>query len=269
MTQTSWKQQLALASFLLLLLVSSVNLIRSSEFLTILGVSDEAEISQPPSSIELEDLEKVVVSRAVDGDTIELEDGRKLRYIGIDTPETKHPTKGQECFGIEASSRNAALVENKTVYLEKDVSETDRYGRLLRYVWIGDTLINQKLVEDGYAFARSYPPDIRYQERLSQAEQVAHESNRGLWEECYLPELKELNSLLKTSDEKILGASDDSKISQGCVIKGNISDRGKLYHLPECSSYSQVVITEDKGERWFCDEGQAEAAGWSKAGTCR
>ena len=75
----------------------------------------------------------------VDGDTIDVTvDGveRRVRYIGIDTPETVHPTRGVELYGKDASACNAQLVEGKTVQLEKDVSETDRYGRLMRYVWL-------------------------------------------------------------------------------------------------------------------------------------
>ncbi len=128
------------------------------------------------------------VQRVIDGDTIELSTGQTVRYIGMDTPETKHPTKGQECFGREASERNRQLVEGKSVRLEKDVSEVDRYGRLLRYVWMGDQLVNQLLVAEGYAFARSFPPDITKQAELFQAEQTARSQNLGLWAVCQ-PEL--------------------------------------------------------------------------------
>jgi len=74
------------------------------------------------------------VTHVVDGDTIELSTGEIVRYIGVDTPETKHPTKPVQCFGKEASAYNSSLVLGKTVILTKDISETDRYGRLLRYV---------------------------------------------------------------------------------------------------------------------------------------
>lgn len=80
------------------------------------------------------------VVRVIDGDTIEIEGGDRVRYIGIDTPETVDPRKPVQCYGQEASNKNKELVEGKTVELEKDVSETDKYGRLLRYVWLGDML---------------------------------------------------------------------------------------------------------------------------------
>jgi micrococcal nuclease len=124
------------------------------------------------------------VIRVIDGDTVELEDGKTLRYIGMDTPEIHHPTKGKQCFGDEAKRHNEELVLNKEVTLEKDVNETDRYGRLLRYVWVDDILINKQLVEDGYAFARSYPPDIARQDELRKAEERARNEQRGLWSQC-------------------------------------------------------------------------------------
>ena len=125
----------------------------------------------------------VKVVRVVDGDTIEIEGGQKIRYIGIDTQETVDPRKSVECFGQEASDKNKELVEGKEVALEKDVSETDKYGRLLRYVWIGDLLINEFLVQEGYAQSSSYPPDVKYQERLDEAEKKAREEQKGLWGE--------------------------------------------------------------------------------------
>ena len=99
----------------------------------------------------------ILVTRVIDGDTIEIEGGQRVRYIGIDTPETSHPQKGVECFGREASAENRKLVEGKKVVLEKDVSEIDKYGRLLRYVYARDTFVNQYLVIQGYAHSSSYP----------------------------------------------------------------------------------------------------------------
>jgi micrococcal nuclease len=127
------------------------------------------------------------VTRVVDGDTIEVDiDGsiHEVRYIGIDTPETVHPTQPVECFGKEASDKNTELVGGETVKLEKDVSETDRYGRLLRYVWVGDIFANDYLVRQGYAYASTYPPDVKYADQFAQAQTEAEENNRGLWAIC-------------------------------------------------------------------------------------
>jgi len=86
--------------------------------------------------------ETVQVKRVIDGDTIVLSDDRKVRYIGIDTPEIHHPQKAVQCFGTEAARFNKELVEGKEVTLQKDISDTDRYGRLLRYVWVNDIFVN-------------------------------------------------------------------------------------------------------------------------------
>jgi micrococcal nuclease len=121
------------------------------------------------------------VTRVIDGDTVEIETGETVRYIGIDTPETKHPDKGVECFGREAAEKNQELAEGRRVTLEKDVSERDRYGRLLRYVYADGLFINEVLVREGYARTASFPPDVKYQELFRRAEQEAREAGRGLW----------------------------------------------------------------------------------------
>lgn len=135
----------------------------------------EPQVKQPPQE------ETYLVTRVIDGDTIEIESGQKIRYIGIDTPETVYPSKPVECFGKEASNKNKELVEGKEVKLVKDVSETDKYGRLLRYVWIGDTFVNDYLVRYGYAYASTYPPDVKYSEQFVQAQEEARVNSRGLW----------------------------------------------------------------------------------------
>lgn len=125
-----------------------------------------------------------LVTKVVDGDTIRVDiDGVSVavRYIGIDTPETVHPSKPVECFGVEASKKNAELVAGKRVRLQKDVSDTDRYGRLLRHVFVGDTHVNLALVAEGYAHASSYPPDVAFDAEFLAAERAAREAGLGLW----------------------------------------------------------------------------------------
>jgi micrococcal nuclease len=140
-------------------------------------------ITPPPG------LTQAKVRRVVDGDTIEVDIQGKfytVRYIGIDTPETVHPNRPVECFGKEASRRNRQLVAGKVVGLEKDVSETDRYGRLLRYVWVDGQMVNAVLVAEGYARTYTYPPDVKYAHLFMQLEREAREANRGLWGACAL-----------------------------------------------------------------------------------
>jgi len=137
-------------------------------------------------------LETARVVNVVDGDTIDvLIGGRefRVRYIGIDTPETVDPRRPVGCFGREASERNRALVEGETVGLERDVSETDRFGRLLRYVWADGEMVNARLVEEGYATAAEFPPDVRYADLFGALQADARANGRGLWgPACATPE---------------------------------------------------------------------------------
>ncbi len=118
------------------------------------------------------------VTQVIDGDTIIIADGSRVRYIGIDTPEV-YP-KPQD-FGIEAGQVNRELVEGKKVRLERDVSDTDRYGRLLRYVYVDDIFVNAELVRQGLARAQAYPPDTKYQDYLEELETEARQAGRGIW----------------------------------------------------------------------------------------
>jgi micrococcal nuclease len=124
------------------------------------------------------------VTRVVDGDTIYAAVGNrieKIRYIGINTPEIHHPTKGSEPYGEAARQANARLVEGRWVNLVLDVQQRDRFGRLLAYVYIGDRLINAELVWQGYAEAATYPPNVRYADYFVGLQRQAREATRGLW----------------------------------------------------------------------------------------
>lgn len=127
--------------------------------------------------------EHAVVTQVLDGDTVVINNGTKVRYIGIDAPELQKGEKAGECFASESTTRNAKLVLGKQVRLKPDVSDTDQYGRLLRYVYVGDedTSVNEVLVREGLAVARSYPPDIAEQSSLRTAEHDAQHNKRGLW----------------------------------------------------------------------------------------
>lgn len=195
------------------------------------------------------------VTRVIDGDTIEIEGGEHVRYIGIDTPETVDPRKPVQCFGVEASKKNKELVEGKTVRLEKDITDRDKYNRLLRYVWVDSLFVNLELVKQGFATSYSYPPDIKFQKEFSAAEKEAREAERGLWEACPVSVAPTVQIQKPTQNE--------------CNIKGNISASGeKIYHLPGCGSYAKTQIDEKRGERWFCSEKEAQEAGWRKALNC-
>ncbi len=125
------------------------------------------------------------IARVVDGDTIELQGGVRVRFIGINTPETVDPRRPVQCFGKEASNYTKELLKDGLVVLKRDISDTDKYGRLLRYIYLPDgTFVNLKLVQDGYAYANPYPPDIAHSKEFSAAQIEAREASRGLWASC-------------------------------------------------------------------------------------
>lgn len=221
------------------------------------------QVTTTPSQTPKPSNQLVKVTRVIDGDTIEIEGDQRIRYIGIDTPETVDPRKPVQCFGKEASNKNKELVEGKEVKLEKDISETDKYGRLLRYVYVGDIFINDYLVRQGYAHASSYPPDIKYQDQFNQAQNEARNNNKGLWgSTCDTPTTQ------STGSNSVTTGSGGSKqpSSSSCLIKGNISSSGeRIYHMPNQRFYDKTVIDGSKGEKWFCSENEAIGAGWRKS----
>lgn len=111
----------------------------------------------------------------IDGDTIVVAKGEKVRYLGINAPE-----KGQPFFR-EAKEENCRLVEGKKVRLELDKQPRDQYGRTLAYVWVGEVMVNLELVRSGLAHTYIFPPNVKYQEQLLKAEEEAREKGRGIW----------------------------------------------------------------------------------------
>lgn len=218
-------------------------------------VSDNADLASIYERYpELSDRtpEEAVVARVVDGDTFETESGSKVRLIGVNTPE-KHGKA--EYYGVEASAFTEHRLAGKAVYMFKDVSDTDRYGRLLRFVFIKgeSTMYNESLLQEGYANVMTYPPDVTYAKYFLKVERKARDSGVGLWAgEEPVP-----------TDSAKAGTSADE--APGCAeprIKGNIKSGGKekIYHIPGGGSYNQT-----KAEVMFCTEEEAQAAGFRKA----
>ncbi|MFC1919691.1 thermonuclease family protein [Chloroflexota bacterium] len=119
--------------------------------------------------------ERAIVAFVIDGDTIELEDGRRIRYLGIDTPES------DESYYSEATEKNIELVEGKLVRLQQGNRDMDEYGRFLRYVYADGVFVNAELVAQGYAKAYIFDPNERYAQILVQLEQYAKLRHMGLW----------------------------------------------------------------------------------------
>lgn len=122
------------------------------------------------------DVETALVTRVIDGDTIELANGSRVRYLGIDTPEL-----GDE-YSYEAMELNRDLVEGKWVELQAGNEDRDEYGRFLRYVYVDGIFVNAQLVAQGYATAYIFDPANRYSQVLVQLEQYAKLSERGMWQ---------------------------------------------------------------------------------------
>ena len=156
-------------------------------------------LHQAPATLSTEPggYEEATVTHVVDGDTIDVEiTGRvegpgagsttvgttyRVRLVGIDTPETVKPNTPVQCFGREASAAAHALLDGRDVRLVKDVEETDQYDRLLRYVYIGAEMANARLVVNGYAYAFTYPPDVRHADLFVALQRDARTHERGLW----------------------------------------------------------------------------------------
>lgn len=129
------------------------------------------------------------VTRVVDGDTVKVSIAGTVdtvRYIGVDTPETRRPGTPIECFGKAASAHNRRLVEGRAVVLRIDAEPRDRYGRLLAYVHRrpDGLFVNAAMVRDGYATTLTIPPNVRHAERLREAERAARRRGAGLWSAC-------------------------------------------------------------------------------------
>ncbi|HMA78739.1 MAG TPA: thermonuclease family protein [Candidatus Paceibacterota bacterium] len=126
------------------------------------------------------------VVRVIDGDTIDVRVGgveERVRYIGIDTPEPYAGT-APECYAAEATAANRALTKSGVVTLVRDTENRDTYNRLLRYVYVDDTFVNEQLVERGFARPLPIPPNMRFASNISLAAQTAQRDARGLWGAC-------------------------------------------------------------------------------------
>lgn len=178
----------------------------------------------------------------IDGDTLVLEGKVKIRLRSADAPEL------QFCGGQEAKAYLEKLVSGKRVQIKEKIM--DLKARPMALVYAGEELVNQKMIESGWA---KYHSDVTSQRKnLKAAQALAREKGLGIWsEQCRQTENKE---------------------KPECNIKGNIDDnaRGrKIYYYPGCAQYNFTVIEKDMGEQWFCSKEEAEAGGYRKSKNCR
>lgn len=214
-------------------------------FLTTLSIGCEVkQITKAPSTYK--------VTNVVDGDTLDLSTGEKVRLLGIDAPEANQPG------GDIARAFLEKLVLNKEVVLKKDVTDKDKYGRLLRFVYVGDTFVNAEMIKRGYAIPRFYPPDERYKEQFEKLRDEAEKNKRGLWAlGVFQPkQLTPPSSIPPTQPQK-WGSSDEGVISwqdaaqyygQVKTVEGTVVDThnsGKAVFLnfhPDWKTYFTAVI---------------------------
>lgn len=183
------------------------------------------------------------VARVIDGDSFDLADGRRIRLISLDAPE-----RGR-CMYIEAKYVLNYLIGGKRVTLS-DI-ETDDYGRILANVFVKDSLFGKKLhvnqIMIAKGLARNEYINNSYISDINNAMSSAKSQHLGI----YSPICRQTDS---TTD---------------CVIKGNIRQGVKTYHLPNCRNYDQTIIDSSYGDKWFCTESEAINEGFIKAGGCR
>lgn len=142
----------------------------------------DAAPSRPDETAASPSIRTALITRVIDGDTVVLESGERVRYIGIDTPELRGAPE-VVALGRAAAEHNRQLVEGKTARLVPDTRRRDRHGRLLAYVYIDTLFVNARMIADGYALAYTVPPDVKHAEWFRALEREARERRRGLWGE--------------------------------------------------------------------------------------
>jgi micrococcal nuclease len=126
--------------------------------------------------------EEALVESIIDGETIVLDDGRKVRYIGVNAPKL-HDSSSYGYYSLDSVNENIKLVEGKKVLLIKDTKEIDDSGNLLRYVYLGDLFINSELIKSGYAKAVVNPPNTLKKQELIEAQEEAYANKLGIWQD--------------------------------------------------------------------------------------
>jgi micrococcal nuclease len=203
------------------------------------------------------------VDRVIDGDTLRVNiDGevKTIRLLLVDTPESVHPTKPVQPFGIEASSFVKKLLPAGTkVEVEYDKSKEDKYGRLLAYIWLDDKMLNETLLEEGYArVAYVYEPNTKYVEEFRDIEDETRKKKIGIWSLPNYVTDTGFNSNVQT--QAAYSAQTHKSSCTKPSIKGNITRNGeKIYHTPDSPQYDAT-----KPEKMFCTEEDAIKAGFRK-----
>lgn len=201
----------------------------------------------------------------IDGDTIELSDGRKVRLIGVNTPESTNRT---EEYGKEASNYTKSKLEGQQIWIQKDVSEADRYDRKLRFVWLAiptndmdeteirSKMFNADLVINGYAEPSTYPPDVKHSENFVKFAREARDNSTGLW--AYGPEGTTKGDLDTKNSSTTSSSSNDTSTStttgSGTESYKNCTELRKVYPEGVSSDHPAYEGKHDRDkDGWACE----------------
>ncbi|MGC8812194.1 MAG: thermonuclease family protein [Candidatus Aenigmatarchaeota archaeon] len=196
----------------------------------------------------------VTVARVIDGDTFELANGKKVRLLGVDAPEKN------QYFYSEAREKLKELIENKNVFLEADVTNSDSIGRLLRYVFVDDTFVNLEIVKQGFANVYIVSPNSKYSSQLLEAEEFARKNKLGIWgkfsqfSDCV--QIKEFHFDAKGDDSKNLN-DEYFVLRNDCsfpinLTGWNVKDRSfSSFYFPEfiLQAKSEVKVFSGSGNK--------------------
>ncbi|MCH4824841.1 MAG: thermonuclease family protein [Planococcus sp. (in: firmicutes)] len=230
-------------------------------FLSGCGMVESIDTPNTTDQIDVE------VTQVIDGDTIKIMyEGQEVtvRYLLMDTPETNHPSLGEQPLGKDATEENKRIIESGDVSIEFDVGDRfDDYDRLLAYIYVDGESVQEQMIRAGLArVAYVFPPNTRYLDQFEQAEQIAKENRVGIWQYENYSTNRGFNAEAYGQKPAANTSPTSGQPTDACDIKGNINRNGnKIYHLPSDSSYEQT-----NPEEWFCSEQDARDAGFRGVG---
>jgi micrococcal nuclease len=211
------------------------------------------------------------VVSVTDGDTITIERDNirsVVRLLGIDTPELHKPNTPVQCYAKEAKLFLETLLLGKEVRLVKDIEDKDKYGRLLRYVFLNEMNVSTVIIGNGFSYIYDKPPNkLYYNEILTE---MVHSMNqkKGLWKTCYDTDPRVKQHLLQynfeyQSQQSSTTSNNEITPNEECKIKGNVnSSKEKIYHQFGSANYEKIQMNLTEGDTWFCTESEALAAGF-------